>query len=58
MDEETYSNAAQASARQPLGGKEIRFPYSGQSSVVSSSRLGVSYMPAAVNVTMPASSPV
>lgn len=50
MDEETYSNVAQATARQPLGGKEMRFPYSGQSSVVSSSRLGVSYTPASVNV--------
>ena len=50
MDEETYSNAAQASARQPLGGKEIRFPTGGQSSVISSSRLGVSYTPASVNV--------
>ena len=52
MDEETYSNVAQATAKQPLGGKEIRFPYSGQSSVVSSSRLGVSFTPAAVNVIL------
>ena len=52
MDEETYSNVAQATAKQPLGGKEIRFPYSGQSSVVSSSRLGVSYTPASVNVIL------
>ena len=52
MDEETYSNVAQATAKQPLGGKEMRFPFSGQSSVVSSSRLGVSYTPAAVNVIL------
>lgn len=52
MDDEAYSNAAQASARQPLGGKEIRFPFSGLSNVVSSSRLGVSYTPAAVNVIL------
>ena len=50
MEEEAYSNAAQAAARQPLGGKEIRFPYSGQSSVIASSRLGSSYTPASVNV--------
>ena len=52
MDEETYSNVAQATANQQLGGKEMRFPFSGQSSVVSSSRLGVSYTPAAVNVIL------
>ena len=52
MDEETYSNAAQASANQRLGGKEIRFPYSGQSSVIAASRLGNSYTPAAVNVIL------
>ena len=52
MDAETYMNAAQATARQPLGGKEIRFPFNGQSSIVGSSRLGSSYTPAAVNVLM------
>lgn len=52
MDEETYSNAAQASANQRLGGKEIRFPYSGVSSVIAASRLGNSYTPAAVNVIL------
>lgn len=50
MDAETYSNVAQGTARQPLGGKEIRFPYNGLSSVIVSSRLGVSYTPASVNV--------
>ena len=52
MDAETYSNAAQGAARQPLGGKEIRFPFSGQSSVITSSRLGCSYTPASVNVIL------
>ncbi len=52
MDAETYSNAAQGAARQPLGGKEIRFPFSGQSSVITSNRLGVSYTPASVNVIL------
>ena len=50
MDEETYSSAAQSSAKQPLGGKEIRFPFNGQSSVISANRLGCSYTPASVNV--------
>lgn len=52
MDEETYSNVARSGARQPLGGKEIRFPFNGQSSVILSSRLGSSYTPASVNVLL------
>lgn len=52
MDAETYSNAAQGTANQPLGGKEIRFPFGGQSSVIASSRLGVSCTPASVNVLL------
>ena len=52
MDADTYNNAAQGAARQPLGGKEIRFPYSGQSSVIASNRLGCSYTPASVNVIL------
>lgn len=52
MNEETYSSAAQSSAKQPLGGKEIRFPFNGQSSVILSSRLGSSYTPASVNVLL------
>lgn len=52
MDAETYSNAAQGAARQPLGGKEIRFPFNGQSSVIASNRLGVSYTPASLNVIL------
>lgn len=52
MDAETYSNAASGAARQPLGGKEIRFPFNGLSSVITSSRFGVSYTPASVNVLM------
>lgn len=52
MDEETYSNVARSGARQPLGGKEIRFPFNGQSSVILSSRLGSSYTPASVNAML------
>ena len=52
MDAETYSNAAQGAMNQPLGGKEIRFPFGGQSSVIASSRLGGSCTPASVNVIL------
>ena len=52
MDAETYINAVQRSARQPLGGKEIRFPFNGQSSTLSASRLGASYTPSSVNVLL------
>lgn len=52
MDEESYINAAQSAVNQPLGGKEMRFPFCGQSSVVSHGRLGSAYTVGSVNVIL------